>query len=302
MTGTAAEAVLDVGAEHAEAPVWDSATEMLRFVDITTGRVFAYDLHRSPLSCRIGRHVSDVHPTTSGDILVATREGVALLSEDQGLTMLCAPLADRPGMRMNDGNADPQGRYLIGSMAYDQTQGAGSLYRIDGSGHANTVLTDVTISNGIDWSPDGTRAYYVDSATHGIDLFDYDLATGEFSGRRRLIDIDPDLGLPDGLTVDAEGRVWVAIFGGGRVLCFAPSGDTEAEILVPGAQLVTSCCFGGPSLDQLYVTTSTEALRPADLGEQPAAGYIFRADPGARGQTATPVAIQAGWKVATSHA
>jgi sugar lactone lactonase YvrE len=156
-------------------------------------------------------------------------------------------------------------------MAYDQQPGAGELYRLDPDGSVHVVLENVTISNGLEWSPDGSRAYYNDTATHRIDVFDYDGESG-LSGRRPFAEVPAEAGLPDGLTVDEEGGVWVALYGGGSVRRYTPEGVLD-EVIEVAAKQVTACTFGGSGLDQLFITTSREDLKP---GEDPLAGSLFQ--------------------------
>ena len=158
---------------------------------------------------------------------------------------------------MNEGGCDPDGRFYCGSMAYDQSTGAGagSVYRLDPDGAVEVVLPRVTISNGLEWSPDGTLAYYNDTPTHEISVFDYSRATG-LTNRRTFTRL-PDDGTPDGLTVDAEGGIWTAVYDGGAVYRYSPEGVLEERIEVPTPK-VTACTFGGDGLDQLFITTSQE--------------------------------------------
>jgi sugar lactone lactonase YvrE len=176
---------------------------------------------------------------------------------------------------MNEGGCDPDGRFYCGSMAYDQRAGAASLYRLDRDRSVHVVLTGVTVSNGLDWSPDGSLAYYNDTATRQVTVFDYDTESG-LTGRRVFAHVD---GRPDGLTVDADGGVWVALSGGGAVHRYSPGGQLEDVVEVP-ARKVTACTFGGARLDELFITTSREGLEP---GEDPLAGSLFRVVPGMRG-------------------
>jgi sugar lactone lactonase YvrE len=178
---------------------------------------------------------------------------------------------------MNEGGCDPDGRFWCGSMAYDQSPGAASMYRLDPDGTVRRVFDGVTVSNGLEWSPDGTLAYYDDTATHRVDVFDYDRDAG-LTGRRPFVVLGDD-GNPDGLTVDAEGGVWVALFGGGAVHRYDAAGRLTAVVEVPTPQ-VTACTLGGPQLDQLFITTSREGMGPDD---DPLAGSLFRVDAGVRG-------------------
>ncbi|MCM3885590.1 SMP-30/gluconolactonase/LRE family protein [Frankia sp. R82] len=189
------------------------------------------------------------------------------------------------GLRMNDGGCDPDGRFYCGSMAYDETPGAGSLHRLDPDATTTVVLGGVTISNGLAWSPDGTRAYYVDTPTSRIDVFDYDPAGG-LTGRRPFAVVPQGPGQPDGLAVDADGGVWTALWGGGAVCRFTGSGSLDQVIELPVPR-TTACAFGGPDLGTLYVTTSRLAT---DTDRHPGAGAIFAIDAGVRGLPALPFA------------
>jgi sugar lactone lactonase YvrE len=222
------------------------------------------------------RHVSDVaavlRPRHQGGAVIGVERGFALEDADGMLTDLGELWSD-DDVRMNEGGCDPDGRFYCGSMAYDQRPGAGALYRLDPDGSVRVVLENVTISNGLEWSPDGTRAYYNDTPTHRIDVFDYDVESG-LTGRRAFAEIPVEAGGPDGLTVDEEGGVWVALYGGAAVRRYTLEGMLDEVIEVPARQ-VTACTFGGSDLDQLFITTSREDLKP---GEDPLAGSLFQAD------------------------
>ena len=279
---------LEVSGVHLEGVVWDAGARRVRFVDIPRGRVFDADVAGADVQWfDLPAPVSAVHPTVDPDVVVvADGEGMALAARGELTERLAAPLAGQPTIRMNDANVDPAGRYFAGSMAYDLQPGAACLYRLDTDRSLHTVLTGLTISNGLDWSPDATLCYFVDSPLRRVDVFDYDLATGTLSNRRPFADTQAIVGIPDGLTVDSEGAVWVAFFGGSCVCRYDPQGVLDRAVTLPVTQ-VTSCCFAGPELDQLIITTSTEDLSPEELHGQPAAGAIFRAEPGCRGRPTT---------------
>jgi sugar lactone lactonase YvrE len=227
------------------------------------------------------RHVGSVaaalRPRRKGGAVIGVERGFALEDPDGTLTHLGELWTDAQ-VRMNEGGCDPDGRFYCGSMAYDQRRGAGALYRLDPDDSVHVVLENVTVSNGLDWSPDGSRAYYNDTATHRIDVFDYDGETG-LTGRRLFVDLSAESKRPDGLTVDEEGGVWVALFNSGAVRRYTPDGVLDEVIEVP-AKKVTACTFGGPVLDQIFITTSRENLEP---GEDPLAGSLFRAAVGVAG-------------------
>jgi sugar lactone lactonase YvrE len=175
---------------------------------------------------------------------------------------------------MNDGACDPQGRFWAGTMAYDESPGAGTLYRLELDGRCSTVLTGLTISNGIGWSPDGGTMYLSDSGTRLVEAFDFDGVTGAISGRRTLVRIDEPGVAPDGLTVDEDGDIWVAMYGGWAVHRYGPEGSLRATLPMPVAQ-ATSCAFGGDDRRTLFVTTGRERLEEGDLEGQPDAGRVF---------------------------
>jgi sugar lactone lactonase YvrE len=182
---------------------------------------------------------------------------------------------------MNEGGADPAGNFWCGSMAYDQTPGAAALYRLTPELEVTKVVDGVTVSNGFGFSPDDTRAYYIDTPTDEVDVFDY--ADGTLTHRRPAFPIADGPGHPDGLTVDADGCVWVALYGGAAVHRYAPDGTLLAVVPLP-VEKPTACTFGGPDLDRLYITTTREDLDAAALAAQPLAGALFAVDvPGVRG-------------------
>jgi sugar lactone lactonase YvrE len=269
-----AEQVTDVVTYHGEGPVWSTELGGLRLVDMLAGDVLTLRGDGTVGRQHVGAVAAVVRPRRGGGAGIGVERGFALEEPDGGLTRLPELWSDA-GVRMNEGGCDPDGRMYCGSMAYEQTPGAGSVYRLDPDRSVHVVLEGVTVSNGLEWSPDGGLAYYNDTASHRIDVFDYDAAAG-LTGRRPFVDVD---GNPDGLTVDAEGGVWTALFGSGVVHRYAPDGTLDAVVEVPARQ-VTACTFGGERLDRLYVTTSRENLEPDD---DPLAGSVFAASVGVRG-------------------
>jgi len=281
---TRAEQRTDPVAYHAEGPVWSAGWGGLRWVDMLAGDI----LSLGPDDMVSRRHVdvvaAVVRPRRDGGAVIAIERGFALEDRDGRLTRL-GDLWSGAGIRMNEGGCDPDGRFYCGSMACDQRPGAGSLYRLDPDRQVTVVLDGVTISNGLEWSPDGSLAYYVDTPTHQISLFDYDQDRG-LTGRRVLVEISADMGGPDGLCVDEQGGVWVALFGGGAVHRYTAEGTLDEIVEVPARQ-VTACTFGGPGLDQLFITTSRENLEP---GDDPLAGALFSAAVGVTGLPVRPFA------------
>jgi sugar lactone lactonase YvrE len=183
---------------------------------------------------------------------------------------------------MNDGKCDPAGRFWAGTKDIEGHRPFGSLYRLEPDHTLVRVLTDVTISNGLGWSPDHETMYYIDSPTHRIDMFDFEVETGSVSNRRSLVELSRAWGLPDGMTVDEEGFLWVAFWDGSAVRRIAPDGRVASVVELPVSR-VTSCAFGGDDLADLYVTTARNGLSEAELRSQPSAGGLFRLHPPVRG-------------------
>lgn len=284
-----AERMTEVVGYHGEGAVWWPRLGRLRCVDMLAGDVLTLD----PVTGEVSRVATGspvaavVRPRAGAGAVVAVELGLAVADLDDlsDLRVLDPVLAAHgpggAGLRFNEGGVDPQGRFWAGTMAYDQTPGAAALLRwADPADAAPEVMADgVTVSNGLDWSPDGFRVYYNDTATGRTAVYTADPATG-LDEPRVLTTYTPEQGHPDGLTVDAEGGVWVAFYGGGAVRRLDPdSGQVTAEVAVDARQ-VTSCAFGGRVLDTLFITTSREGLDPE---EDPAAGSIFAVRPGVRG-------------------
>ncbi|MBT1184877.1 SMP-30/gluconolactonase/LRE family protein [Streptomyces sp. CJ_13] len=226
----------------------------------------------------VGDVAAAVRPRREGGAVLGVERGFALEDADGTLTRLPALWGDDRGIRMNEGGCDPEGRFYCGSMAYDKRPGAGALYRLAADGSVTVVLTGATVSNGLEWSPDGTLAYYNDTPTHRIAVFDYDPEAG-LTGQRTFVAIPAGAGRSDGLTVDAQGGVWVALNNGGAVRSYSSAAVLDEVVELP-ARKVTACTFGGPRLDELFITTSREDLEPT---EDPLAGSLFRARAGVAG-------------------
>ncbi|MER7333564.1 MULTISPECIES: SMP-30/gluconolactonase/LRE family protein [unclassified Micromonospora] len=269
-----AEQVTPPVAGHGEGPVWCPADQRLRWVDMLAGDVLALDPVTGAVTRRhVAQVVAALRPRAGGGLVAAVERGFALLGDDS--VELLPELWSDPSIRMNDGGCDPLGRFYCGSMAYDAAPGRAALHRLSPGGTVETVLTGLTVSNGLAWTRDGGTAWYVDSATHRIDAFAFDLATGELRDRRPVVAVPPDVGTPDGLCLDVEGGVWVALWDGGAIHRYAPDGRLTAVVELP-VRRPTACAFGGPDHADLYVTTSRQGL-PAD--DRSPAGSLFRIRP-----------------------
>lgn len=260
---------IDAQPEHGEGPCWDDQTGTLWWVDIVGGAV-----HRSDPATgadeviEIGQPVGALACRTGGGLVLAVEHGFATL--DAGTARPLVTVVDDPNVRFNDGKADPAGRFLAGTMAYDAIPGAGALFRFEPDGSVALVLDGLTISNGLAWTPDAGTMYFIDSPTQQVRAYDYDPDSGTAANPRTVVDIPASDGLPDGMTIDADGCLWVALFGGGTVRRYRPDGRCDKVVNLPVSQ-VTSCAFGGPDLRQLFITTSPYKLDDV----QPHAGAVF---------------------------
>jgi sugar lactone lactonase YvrE len=277
--------VIDAHAQLGEGPSWDALTSRLLWVDILGRRVHEYDpvSRQDQVVLETPADVGAVVPRRDGGIAIAT-DG-AFATYDAGAThpSNVVPIGvDSLATQMNDGKCDSRGRFWAGTVAYESPTGSASLYCLEGDLTIKRVLDGVTVSNGLGWSPTGDTMYYVDTATGGIDAFDFDPESGGIAHRRRLISVPPERGVPDGLAVDSEGGLWVALWGGGVVQRYLHDGRPDQILELP-CRRVTSCAFGGQALDELFITTASAGLTADELREQPAAGGLFSCHPGTTG-------------------
>ena len=246
------EIAVRANAKLAEGPRWDAPKRRLLWVDIEGCKLHVVEGGKDR-AIGLDTMVGVAAPTTAGPVLVALADRLALVDLADESVRTLVPLPHGPGLRSNDGACDAAGRFWIGTMALDETPGAGALYRYDGT--LQRVLDGVTLSNGIGWTRDDTQMYYIDSPEYRVDIFDFELVSGQLDERRPFVSIDENDGIPDGLTVDDEGGVWVALYGGSCVRRYDERGRLDAVVEVP-AEKVTSCCFGGDDGRSLFVTTA----------------------------------------------
>jgi sugar lactone lactonase YvrE len=278
-----AELLLDVKAELGEGPCWLADRQRLLWVDIMAGLVHLLDpVTVEDSSLDVGQPVGAAVPADDGRVALAVRDGFLLLDLDTGaLEDVAGVEREIAGNRMNDGKCDSAGRFWAGTMALDGRRGAGSLYRLDASRRVERVIEGVGISNGLGWSLDDRLMYYIDTPEGRVDVFDFDPATGAIANGRPFVVVEPP-GAPDGMAIDAEGCVWVALWGGGRVLRFRPDGTLADTVEVPASR-TTSCCFGGPDLRDLYITSAWHGMAADGRAREPLAGSLFRCRPGVAG-------------------
>lgn len=280
------ELVIDAKAELGEGAIWDAQAQRLYWLDIMKGEVHIYDPAAQTDRCiHVGEMVGTVVPRASGGLMLAVERGFASLDlNTEHLELVAAPEPRRPDLRFNDGKCDPAGRFWAGTMGKDDmVDGAGTLYCLDAEQRLWPRVTGATCPNGIAWTFDRRTLYWVDTGGQTVDAFDYDDATGEIANRRAVITLPREYGRPDGMTMDAQGRLWVAGWDGHHVTCWDPANGECLRVLQVPASQVTSCAFGGPNLDALYITSARTGLDEATLARQPLAGGLFVCRPGVRG-------------------
>lgn len=285
------ELVLDAGADLGEAPTWDADARVLIWVDITKGLVHRFDPGSGQDEVFEARQpVGAAVPASPGRVALAASDNFSILELATGRTKRLADVeATEPATTMNDGKCDDAGRFWAGTKDVQGRRPLGSLYRLETDHGLTRVLAGVTLSNGLGWSPDQRTMYYIDSSTYRIDAFDFEPESGSVSRRRRLVELPRRWGLPDGMTVDEDGFLWVAFWGGSAVRRFAPEGNVTSVVDLPVSQ-VTSCAFGGDDLTELFVTSAHGGLSSEELRRQPHAGGLFRLRPGVRGLPQSPFA------------
>jgi len=269
-------------AELGEGPTWDQAAGRLIWVDILSSRVHTYDPSTGRRTVMAtGQHVGAAKPRAGGGLVVVLRDGAGLYDADGAFSWLVHDPV--PGRRGNDAAVAPDGALWAGTMRYDEAEGGGSLSRIAPDGTVSRVLGTVTVSNGTGWSPDGRLMYYTDTPTRRIDVFDVE---GErVLGRRPFATVEQGSGWPDGLTVDAEGCVWVALWDGAAIRRYTPDGRLDRVVALPVLR-PTACAFGGPGLRDLYVSTARTGLD----APHPLSGSLLVLPDAGQGLPGTPFA------------
>ena len=274
------EVLIESQAHLGECPCWHQEKQLLYWVDSTKKQLHVYQPEtKTDRTIQLEKLVGCVVPRKSGGVVLGLEDGFAALDlETEKLTYLADPESDLPSNRFNDGKCDPAGRFLAGTMDKDQKKGTGSLYLLDRNLTVKRLWDNLTVSNGMGWSPDYSTMYLIDSPTKKVFAFDYDLTTGNISNRTVAVTIPDTEGYPDGMTTDTEGNIWVALWAGFKVTRWNPkTGELLQNIYVP-APNVTSCTFGGANMNELYITTARKDMdkNPAQLDYYPKAGSVFR--------------------------
>jgi sugar lactone lactonase YvrE len=255
-----------------EGPIWAARTQTLYWIDILEKRIYC----GGDVLIQLDDLIGCIAPRKSGGLVLAQRFGFASLGLDSVKLTHLASLTDEPSNnRFNDGKCDPRGRFLAGTMDMGETDPHGSLYSFDGTS-IKKLLSNVTISNGMAWSPDHKTFYYIDTPTREVRAFDYDLETGAIENPRSAVSIPESFGWPDGMTSDTQGNLWIAMWGGAQVTKWNPETGQLLEQVPVAAKNVSSCVFGGKDLNELYITSARKGLDKATLKQYPLTGGLFR--------------------------
>ena len=274
-----------IDAQLGEGPIWNDLTEKLYWVDIEGKQLHILDpASKENRSLNLPAQVGTVVPVDSTQAVVALVDGAFLLdTETAELTRIASLDSTNGGTRLNDGKCDPAGRLWVGSMHWDATEPIGSLYMLEGNGNRAQKLDNITVSNGIVWSGDHQTMYYIDTPTGKVQAFDYDITTGAISNERTAVEIPEEVGLPDGMAIDAEDKLWIGLWNGNSIARYDPeTGELIQQIPVP-AHNVTACAFGGKNLDSLFITTARVDMTKEETAAYPDAGSVFVVVPGVKG-------------------
>ncbi len=266
------ELLYNAKATLGEGPAWDAANQILYWVDVLEKRIYA----GSKLFLQLDDFVGCLAPRKDGGLIIAQRFGFWTFEPDTNkLVTFAAPKGEPSNNRFNDGKCDPHGRFVAGTMDNNEQEASGALYSLSTEGRVKRLLKEVRISNGIAWSPDFKKMYFIDTPTREVKVFDYDIETGQIADPRVIIHFPDTFGFPDGMTSDTNGNLWIAMWGGARVTQWKPNGTLLEQFGVPALN-VTSCVFGGPDMNELFITTARVGMDSSALQKYPQAGGVFR--------------------------
>lgn len=273
------ELLYDAKATLGEGPIWDARTQTLYWLDILNKRIYA----NGDLLAELDEFIGCIAPRKNGGLILTKRFSFASLELDSVRDTLMQPLTAEPANnRFNDGKCDPRGRFLAGTMDMNENDPTGSLYSFDGKA-ITKILSGVTISNGMAWSPDHKTFYHIDTPTRTVRAFDYDLETGAIANPRKAIYVPESLGWPDGMTSDTQGNLWIAMWGGAKMTKWNPNTGNLLEQTAIPAKNVSSCVFGGKNMNELYITSARKGLDETVLNQYPLTGGVFRLETNVEG-------------------
>jgi sugar lactone lactonase YvrE len=260
-----------------EGTLWDTGRESICWIDILRGEI--HEFHPAThvfKTISLHQMVGSIAVCKDGNFIAALKNGFAKVHRHSGeVTMISNPESHLPGNRFNDGKCDPAGRFWAGTMSHTDEPGKGSLYVLDERLEVTKKMENLSISNGMAWSGDQETFYYIDTPTFSVAAFRYDKKNAEISEKKIVVRVPVGDGSPDGMTIDQEGMLWIAHWDGWQVTRWNPrTGKKILSIPFPAAR-VTCCCFGGPDLHDLYVSTARNGLSEEQLNDQPLAGSLF---------------------------
>lgn len=280
------ELVVDAKAALGEGPHWDGPSGLLYWVDISGSTLHCYNRSLSKEDrYEFDQMVSAVVPAKDGSLILTMQDGIYRYERSEGMLRQLVPVEpELTRNRLNDAKCDSYGRLWAGTMSMDGQPEAGGLYMLSSEDCViQKTLGGIGCSNGLAWDERRGFMYYIDTPTRRVDCFDYTAKSGQITNRRTVISFSQDAGYPDGMTIDEEGMLWIAHWGGGCISRWNPATGQQLEEIVIPASLVTSCAFGGPALDELYVTTARVGMSAASLDQYPSAGGLFMIKPGVKG-------------------
>lgn len=270
--------IIDEGAQIAEGPFWDQKKQVLYWIDILEKTINVYNpAKKKNRVIQLDKMIGALIPSNNDKFLAALEDGLYIINPETAESeFLVNPESNTEQTRFNDGKCDRSGRFWVGTMDLEENRELGTLYCLDGKLNLEEKVKNVKISNGLAWSLDNQTMYYIDSPTREVLAFDYDLENGEIENKRTIISFAEGEGVPDGMTIDTEGKLWIAHFGGAQVSRWDPDSGEKIDAVELPVSNVTSCAFGGKNLDELYITTASVGLSEEEKKEQPHAGGIFR--------------------------
>ncbi|MEQ6120026.1 SMP-30/gluconolactonase/LRE family protein [Reichenbachiella sp. MALMAid0571] len=282
---TSSKVVLDAKARLGEGAIWHPVDKILYWVNIEGKSLHVFDpVSQNDKVYDVFERIGTVVPVKSGGVLLALQDGIAHFDLESGqIEYKIDPEKDLPDNRFNDGKCDPLGNFWVGSMPLDEKDAVGSVYKISPDFSVEKMITGVTVSNGICWSLDCRTMYYIDSPTRKIVAYNFNKNDATISNPEVVVNVEERLGFPDGMTIDSNGMLWVALWGGGAVGCWNPKTGKLIESIQLPAINVTSCAFGGENLDQLYITSARQGVTPEQLEKYPNSGDVFMAEMGVKG-------------------
>ena len=271
----------DYSCELGEGPFWDSKRSRLHWVDIIGKKIISQNLDGSNIHVlEVDGNPGCVVLSDDGTMVAGVDNQISSLDGDGNLLRVLADTNEGSGLRFNDGKCDPSGRFWVGSMDRKEKNKLGSLYSWNSIEGLVNREQGVTVSNGMGWSPDNSLFYYIDSLTREVSVYDFDLSTGSINNKRRFISFSEEDGFPDGMTIDNEGRLWIAFWGGAKIMCVNPDSKAIEEVVSFPVSKITSCAFGGEKMDQLFITSAKVQVNEKD---EPMAGKTFVVSLGVKG-------------------